>query len=53
MGGALEEPILRALDAIHLAAAIDVSPIDALVSYDERQSAAARLAGLHTVAPGR
>ena len=51
--GALEEPALRALDAIHLAAAIDLSPIDAFVSYDERQSAAARLAGLRTVSPGR
>ncbi len=51
--GALDEPALRALDAIHLAAAIDLSPIDAFVSYDERQSAAARLAGLRTVHPGR
>ena len=51
--GALAEPALRALDAIHLVAAIDVSPIDAFVSYDERQSATARLAGLHTVSPGR
>jgi uncharacterized protein len=50
--GALSEPALRALDAIHVAAAVDVSPIDAFVSYDERQSAAARLAGLRTVAPG-
>jgi uncharacterized protein len=50
--GALEEPVLRALDAIHLAAAIDLSPIDAFVSYDERQSAAARLAGLRTTDPG-
>jgi uncharacterized protein len=50
--GALEEPVLRALDAIHLAAAIDLTPIDAFVSYDERQSAAARLAGLRTVDPG-
>lgn len=49
--GALEEPMLRALDAIHVAAAVDVSPVDAFVSYDERQSAAARLAGLRTVAP--
>jgi uncharacterized protein len=53
IAGALEEPSLRALDAIHLSAAIDLSPIDAFVSYDERQSAAARLAGLHAVAPGR
>lgn len=49
--GALDEPRLRALDAIHLTAALDLSPIDAFVSYDERQSAAARLAGLRTVAP--
>jgi predicted nucleic acid-binding protein len=50
--GAFSEPVLRALDAIHVAAAVDLSPIDAFVSYDERQSAAARLAGLRTVAPG-
>jgi predicted nucleic acid-binding protein len=50
--GALAEPALRALDAIHIAAAADLSPVDAFVSYDERQSAAARLAGLRTVAPG-
>jgi uncharacterized protein len=49
--GALTEPALRALDAIHVAAAVDLSPIDAFVSYDQRQSAAARLAGLRTVAP--
>jgi hypothetical protein len=50
--GALTEPALRALDAIHVAAAVDVSPLDGFVSYDERQSAAARLAGLRTVQPG-
>ena len=50
--GALAEPGLRALDAIHVTAAADVAPIDAFVSYDERQSAAARLAGLRTVGPG-
>ncbi len=49
--GALDEPALRALDAIHVSAALDVAPIDGFVSYDERQSAAARLAGLRTVAP--
>ena len=49
--GALSEPGLRALDAIHVAAAIDASPIGAFVSYDERQAAAARLAGLRTVGP--
>jgi predicted nucleic acid-binding protein len=49
--GALAEPALRALDAIHVAAAATLSPIDALVCYDERQAAAARLAGIRTVAP--
>jgi predicted nucleic acid-binding protein len=48
---ALTEPIVRVLDAIHLAAAIDLTPIDAFVSYDQRQGAAARLAGLRTAAP--
>ncbi|MDQ6910325.1 MAG: type II toxin-antitoxin system VapC family toxin [Actinomycetota bacterium] len=51
VAGALAEPALRALDAIHVVAAVDLSPLDAFVSYDERQSAAARLAGLRTVQP--
>jgi uncharacterized protein len=50
--GALSEPSLRALDAIHVAAAVGLSPIDAFLGYDERQAAAARLAGLRTSAPG-
>ncbi len=50
--GALAEPVLRALDAIHVVAAIDLLPVDAFVTYDERQAAAARLAGLRTIAPG-
>lgn len=49
--GALDEPALRSLDAIHLVAAIALSPLDGFVSYDERQAAAARLAGLRTLAP--
>ena len=49
--GALTEPVLRALDAIHVAAAADLGPIDAFVTYDERQAAAARLAGLRTMSP--
>jgi uncharacterized protein len=49
--GALSEPALRALDAIHVAAAVDLDPIEAFVTYDERQAAAARLAGLRTMAP--
>lgn len=50
--GAFAEPVLRALDAIHIAAAVDLAPIDGFVSYDERQAAAARLAGLRTMSPG-
>lgn len=49
--GKLPEPALRSLDAIHVSAALELSPIEAFVSYDERQSAAARLAGLRTVTP--
>jgi len=49
---ALPEPALRSLDAIHLAAAIELAPLDAFVTYDVRQAAAARLSGLRTVAPG-
>lgn len=50
--GALSEPSLRALDAIHVAAAVGLTPIDGFLGYDERQAAAARLAGLRTFAPG-
>ena len=48
VAGALDEPMSRALDAIHLAAALDVFPHDGFVGYDQRQSAPARLAGLRT-----
>lgn len=50
--GSLDEPALRSLDAIHVAAASLAAPLDGFVSYDERQAAAARLAGLRTFAPG-
>lgn len=50
--GALAEPALRALDAIHVASAVDLDPVEAFVTYDDRQAAAARLAGLRTMAPG-
>jgi uncharacterized protein len=49
--GALTEPSVRSLDAIHVIAAIALSPVDGFVSYDDRQSAVARLAGLRTMAP--
>lgn len=50
--GALPEPSLRTLDAVHVAAAVSLPVLDAFVTYDERQGAAARLAGLRTVSPG-
>jgi predicted nucleic acid-binding protein len=50
--GALTEPALRALDAIHVASAAALDPVGAFVTYDERQAAAARLAGLRTMSPG-
>lgn len=49
--GALGEPLLRSLDAIHVTAATRIEGLDGFVSYDERQSAAARLVGLRTVGP--
>lgn len=50
--GALAAPGLRALDAIHVAAAAGLTPIDGFLGYDARQAAAARLAGLRTASPG-
>jgi uncharacterized protein len=50
--GLLAEPALRSLDAIHIVTALHLYPIDAFVTYDRRQAAVARLAGLHVVAPG-
>jgi predicted nucleic acid-binding protein len=51
--GALGEPWLRALDAIHVATAVGLLPLGGFVTYDERQAAGARLAGLRTMSPGR
>ena len=51
---AMNEPdrTLRSLDAIHLATARLLGPdIDALASYDDRLTVAARDAGLDTIAP--
>jgi predicted nucleic acid-binding protein len=50
--GALAEPSLGALEAIHVAAAASLTQIDGFLGYDMRQAAAARLAGLRTFAPG-
>lgn len=50
--GRLEPPAMRTLDAIHVATALQVSPLSAFVSYDRRQLAAAERAGLETASPG-
>ncbi len=52
VAGAIEDPELRSLDAIHVAAAAVVSPVDAFVTYDVRQAAAARRVGLSVASPG-
>lgn len=50
--GAISERLLRTLDAVHVVAAVDLTPLAAFVTYDDRQAAAARLAGLRTAQPG-
>lgn len=50
--GAIAEPALRSLDAIHVASALSLDPLAAFVTYDVRQAAVARLIGLRTMAPG-
>ena len=50
--GAMAKPMLRALDAIHVAAALALGPPEALLTYDDRQAAVARLAGIRTTSPG-
>ena len=50
--GAFDAPFLRTLDAIHLAAALDLADaIDGFVSYDERQIETARIAGIPVLSP--
>jgi predicted nucleic acid-binding protein len=50
--GSLDGAGLRSLDAIHVASAKAVRPIEAFVTYDARQATAAEHAGLRTAAPG-
>lgn len=46
-------PALRALDAIHVASALLLAgQLDAFVTYDARQAAAAAAAGLRVLSPG-
>jgi len=57
MAGAYQDPLLRSLDAIHLATAQSVvastgAELSAFVTYDKRLIAAARAAGLTVEHPG-
>jgi predicted nucleic acid-binding protein len=50
--GLLDPTILRALDAVHLAAALALGDdLEAIVAYDDRLIQAARLNGIHAISP--
>jgi len=50
--GRLAPPVLRTLDAIHVQSALLLGDdLEALITYDDRQAAAAREAGLAVRAP--
>ena len=49
--GGLGPGSLRTLDAIHIATALTIGSLDAFITYDERQAAAARLVGLPVIRP--
>jgi predicted nucleic acid-binding protein len=52
VAAALAPPLLRTLDAIHLATALALMPeLDAFVTYDDRLAEAARSLGLPVVRP--
>lgn len=57
VAGAYTDPLVRSLDAIHLATAQSLAndadrPLTAFVTYDKRLIAAASAAGLPTASPG-
>ena len=48
----LEPTLLRSLDALHLAAALDLGDeLDGIVTYDDRLTEAAKLHGVPVIAP--
>lgn len=50
--GRLEPEILRALDAVHIAAALDLGDdLEAIVTYDGRLAAAAQANGIPSITP--
>jgi uncharacterized protein len=50
--GRLDPAGLRSLDAVHLASALRVAPVEAVVTYDRRMAEAAQQLGLSVLAPG-
>lgn len=49
----LDPELLRSLDAVHLAAALELGDdLDGLVTYDDRLADAARFHGITVIAPG-
>jgi predicted nucleic acid-binding protein len=48
----IEPPVLRSLDALHLATAVLIGA-EVVVTYDERLAESAAAVGLTPVAPGR
>lgn len=51
--GSVLPSTLRTLDAIHLATALTIPGLEALVTYDDRLGEAARASGIAVVQPGR
>ena len=50
--GTLQRPVLRSLDALHLATALELGDdLDGLVAYDERMTQAALAVSITVVAP--
>lgn len=49
--GSIAPASIRTLDAIHIATALAIPVLDAFVTYDDRQAAAARAVGLLVVRP--
>ncbi|MCB0987599.1 MAG: PIN domain-containing protein, partial [Acidimicrobiales bacterium] len=50
--GTIEPDLLRSLDAIHLAASLDLGDdLDGIITYDDRLTAAAASLGLRVIAP--
>jgi hypothetical protein len=50
----LEPDVLRSLDALHLAAALELGDdLEAVVTYDHRMAEGAEALGISTIAPSR